>query len=375
MKIAFIGQKGIPAQFGGVERHVDELANELVRRGHDVTVYVRSWYTPAGMHEYRGARLVHIPSLRTKNFDTITHVFLSLIHAVQEKPAVIHIHGVGPALLSWIPRVFARTSKVVVTFHCIDRNQRKWGWFARTMLHVGEWAACVFPHKTIAVSRVLQEYCRTTYGRETEYITNGVNPQCFPPGTLLTTWNLEKEKYLLVLSRLIAHKGIHYLINAWKLAKEMSPKIFSSYKLVVAGGSYFADAYVTELHRLASSDPSIIFTGWVSGRDVGELVGNCALFVHPSDVEGLPIAVLEALVCGRPTLVSDIPEHRELVLDARFWFKRGDERDLAERLVALMSDKALCQRFAVQNQKRIKDEYNWSKVADAVDFLYASLLV
>lgn len=371
MRIAMIGQKGIPAQFGGIERHVDELSRELVRRGHEVTVYVRPWYTPEAMTEYEGVKLIFIRSWHTKNFDAITHTFLSLMHVVTTKPDVIHIHGVGPALLAWIPRLFAPRSKTVVTFHCVDRHQRKWSWFAQTMLHLGEWAACAFPHTTVVISHVLKEYCQNVYGYKTDYITNGVTPSVVPPGRALAKWDLEKEKYFLMLSRLIPHKGAHYLVKAWRSLRTFHPESIAGFKLVIAGGSHFTDEYVEELYALAEKDPTIIFTDWVRGGEVAELVSSCKLFIHPSDVEGLPIGVLEAMAVGRPVLVSDIPEHREVLPDERFWFNHGDPEDLAESLRILLKSPALLSEAAIFNQERTAKEYNWKTIAAELETLYA----
>lgn len=370
MRIVFVGQKGIPAQFGGIERHVDELSRELARRGHDVTVYVRPWYTPETMTEYEGVKLIYIRSWHTKHFDAITHTLLSLAHAVTTKPDVIHIHGVGPALLAWIPRLFAPRSKTIVTFHCVDRNQRKWGWFAQTMLHLGEWAACAFPHRTVVISRVLQEYCKNIYGYETTYITNGVTPSVIPPGLTLAKWHLEKEKYFVMMSRLIPHKGAHFLVKAWRSLRLHHPEIIAGFQLVVAGGSHFTDDYVRDLHALAEKDPTIIFTDWVKGPEVAELVSNCKIFIHPSDVEGLPIGVLEAMAAGRPVLISDIPEHREVLPDARFWFNHGDVEDLSESLRLLLKSPSLLVEAARFNRDRTMKEYNWQMIAAELEKLY-----
>lgn len=370
MRIAMIGQKGIPAQFGGIERHVDELSRELVRRGHEVTAYVRPWYTPKSLVDFDGVKLIHIRSWHTKNFDAITHTLLSLAHAVTTKPEVIHIHGVGPALLSWIPRIFSPKSLTVVTFHCVDRHQRKWSWFAQKMLHLGEWATCFFPHRTVVISHVLQTYCQKVYGAKTDYITNGVTRNMVPAGPTLAKWGLTKDKYFVMMSRLIPHKGAHYLIKAWILLRKECPEILGSNRLVIAGGSHFTDEYVAELHALADSDPSIIFTGWVQGNEVSELVSNCKIFIHPSDVEGLPIGVLEAMSVGRPVLISDIPEHREVLPDERFWFKQGNVTDLADSLRILLKSPALLAEAARYNVKRVEDEYNWKIIAAELEKLY-----
>src|SRR5512135_3607806 len=144
MKGAMIGQKGIPTRFGGIERHVEALAVRLGRKGHDVLVYTRAWYAAPKRRFSQGVRTIATPTIRTKNLDAIVHTFTSTVHAIREGVDVIHYHGVGPSLLAWIPRVFAPRIKVVATFHCIDRNHQKWGLLARTMLGIGERAACLF---------------------------------------------------------------------------------------------------------------------------------------------------------------------------------------------------------------------------------------
>src|SRR5512135_1685347 len=158
MRIAIIGSKGIPARAGGIERHVEELATRLAKRSFDVTVYTRPWYTGTQKLSHQGVRLVPLASLKTKHFDAITHTFVSTLHAMKENVDVYHFHGVGPALLAWLPRVFRPKAKVIVTFHCLDRRVRKWGRFARFMLKFGEWAATHYAHKTIVVSKTLAHY-------------------------------------------------------------------------------------------------------------------------------------------------------------------------------------------------------------------------
>ena len=162
MKIAMIGQKGMPAVWGGVERHVEELATRLVKNNHQVTVYSRSWYSQK-RSKYQGVTLRFVPSIHTKNLDTITHTLFSTIDALRRDFDIIHYHGVGPALLSFIPRLLKPRAKVIVTFHCQDRLHGKWSFFAKIMLRLGEFAACKFPHETIAVSQTLQKYVKEKY--------------------------------------------------------------------------------------------------------------------------------------------------------------------------------------------------------------------
>ncbi len=369
MRIAMIGQKGVPAHFGGVERHVEELALKLVGQGHEVVAYARSWYTPPMVHSYHGITVVHTPTIHTKHLDAIVHTFTATLDALRRKPDIIHYHGVGPALLAWIPRLFARRTKVVVTFHSIDRHHQKWGMLARLFLHLGEWAACRFPHETIVVSKVLEEYCRARYGRETTYIPNGVTASCSTP-QLLSQWNLRPFHYVLMVSRLVPHKGAHDLIAAWQLARKERLELLRNFQLVIAGGGHHTEKYVTRLHLMAEHDPSIVFTGWVKGRVLEELYANTALFVHPSEAEGLPIAVLEAMACARPALVSDIPEHREIILDQRFWFSVRDVKALAQKIIHLLEQPRLLEEVGVHNKSYAEKFYNWDTIAAKAEDVY-----
>ena len=376
MRIAMIGQKGIPAIYGGIERHVEELSRELVKQGHEVLVYARGWYSTVVVAKYQGIKIVHTPTLHTKHLDAITHTFISTLHAIfKEKPQVIHFHGVGPAVLSFLPRLLSPKTKVVATFHCIDRYHQKWGVFARLMLAVGERAACLFPHQTISVSRTIQNYCLNEYQKITAYIPNGViAPVGNSNPAALGEFGLEANKYILMVSRLVRHKGAHYLLHAWQFAKQQYPELFRDTKLAIVGDSAFTDDYLHELKAIARGDNSIVFTGWQHGRILDELYANAGLFVHPSENEGLPITVLQAMSCGRPVLVSDIPEHQEVILDKRFWFQNASIVSLSDKLVELLKDKTALEIAGAQNKETVIAKYHWTDIARETQKLYGSPL-
>lgn len=374
MKIAMIGQKGIPAIYGGIERHVEELSTRLAEGGFDVSVFCRPWYgnkTEEKMKVYKGIKLVYLPSLKTKHFDAISHTFLATIYASFGKFDIIHYHGVGPALLSWLPRIFCRKTKVVTTFHCIDRKHQKWGFFAKVILRAGEWAACRFAHETITVSKTLQQYCSEAYDKDTAYVPNGVSvAESFSnqPSGILEKYNLEKDKYLLMVSRLVRHKGAHYLIRAFRELQEKDAR-FCDLKLVFAGDSVFTDDYVKELKDLAKEDQNIVFVGFQSGRPLEDLFLNSLAVVHPSESEGLPIAVLEAMSYGKVVLASDIPENMELIKDFGFSFQNKNVRDLTLRLKEVLMCHDLRER-GEEAKKFVADNYNWEHVVSEVKKVY-----
>ncbi len=372
MIIAMIGQKGIPAVFGGVERHVDELSKRLAARDLDVRVYARKWYTKETPSHVNGCTVIYTPSLHTKHLDTVTHVLSSTIHAMRSAADVIHYHGVGPALLAWIPRVFSPKKKIVVTFHSIDRKHAKWGWFARLMLRFGEKAACSFAHETIVVSRTIKQYTRDVYDCEAVFIPNGVPLYEKAKDTaILNTFGLEPNNYIVIVSRLIPHKGIQYAIEAFNNLTERNPAALKGKKLAIVGEGYYTDHYVKSLHKQAENNPNIIFTGFQSGEQLAQLFSHACLMLHPSDNEGLPITVLEAMSYGLPVLLSDIPEHMELVEERTFLFERGNIASLETSVTTLLeaSQETLDARGR-RNRQIIEHLYEWNRITDNIVHIY-----
>jgi glycosyltransferase involved in cell wall biosynthesis len=375
MRIAMIGQKGIPAIFGGVERHVHELSVRLVRRGHDVTVYSRHWYVHENKADsFAGVKIKKVKSIHTKHLDTITHVFLSTIHAIGQKYDVIHYHGVGPALLSWMPRVFSPQTKVINTFHSIDRKHEKWGLFARLVLKMGERATCSFAHQTIAVSRTIQKYVRDVYDVDVSYIPNGVPVYTkSKKKDKLNQWNLKSKSYILVVTRLIPHKGVHYAIAAYKKLLHANPKVVGNKKLVIVGDGYYTEEYVSYLKKMAGGEKKIVFTGFQTKENLRQLFSNALLMIHPSNNEGLPITVLEGMSYGLPILVSDITEHRELIPEPEYNFTHGDAESLKTHLEKILKrSSATLMSRGKKNKQSITRDFEWKNIVDETEELYAS---
>lgn len=361
-----IGQKGIPARFGGVERHVHDLSTHLVKQGVAVTVYSRAWYTKGTQETVDGIDVIHIPTIRTKHLDTIVHTLLSTLHAMMSSTDIIHYHGIGPSLLSWLPRLFTPRITVITTFHSVDRKHEKWGWFARTILKIAERTACTFAHRTIAISTTIAQYARDVYDCETEYIPNGIETaQSYYGSNALATWHLTPGKYIVMLSRLIPHKGAHYLIDAYIAFKKNNPEL--SFPLVIIGDGYHTDAYVSSLHERAKHHPDIIFTGFQYGDTLKQLTAHAALMVHPSDQEGLPITVLEGMSYGLPVLLSDIPEHKQLVQEKQWLFDHGDATHLAKQLTLILgSEERVRDASGEKNRAYVEAEYNWDRLIDRI---------
>lgn len=370
MKISMIGQKGLPAQFGGIETHVSELSTRLVRLGHQVTVYGRTWYVPRGTTAVNGIRIVRLPSVPTKTMDAASATILSVLHAVTlVRPDVYHFHGVGPALFSWIPRIFAPRATVVTTFHSIDRTHEKWGWFARFMLRLGERAAFAFADETITVSKTLTKYAEKEYGRRASYIPNGITPvRTSVDPLLLSPFGLEPFDYIAMVSRLVPHKGAHTLIAAWQRARASAPELMKNLKLAIVGGSAFTDEYVRKLKMMSAHDSSIVMTGYQRGETLDALFAGARFMVHPSVSEGLPIAVLEEMSYGKAVIAADIPETMEVVSEYGIPFPAGDIEALSESIIDLAADPMPAAAIGHAARTFVEDEYHWDDIAhDVID--------
>ncbi len=365
MKIAMIGQKGVPiSQGGGVEKHVQELAVRLAEMN-TVIAYTRPQYTPTSYRYYFKVKLVSLPSIATKHLDTITHTFLAIVHAtLKEKVDIVHIHSVGPALLTWLPRLLRPKTQVIVTFHSMDRQHQKWGKFARFMLWLGEWIAMKFAQEVITVSKALQSYTFEMYGRLTTYIPNGIAEMNIVPAKMITNqFGLTPNNYILAVNRLVRHKGVHHLIKAYQ-------QLNTDKKLVIAGGSVFTDHYVQELHALANGNPNIIFTGNQTGTILAELFSNSYCYVLPSESEGLSIALLEAAAYGKTVIAADIPANAEIVMHCGMSFKCNDIQDLKAKLEQALINSAVVAQTGTLGQKYVLAHYHWDDIAKRTNRLY-----
>lgn len=382
MRIAMIGQKGfeIGERGGGIEQHVRALSLYLGRRGHEVTVYARRRYVPvASASTPRSRRNVHpgvtvrfMPTVYRKNLEAIVHTFVCTMDALFRDYDIYHYHGVGPSTLAWIPRLLKPKARVVCTFHSQDRFHRKWGWYARLYLWFGEWAACAFPHATVAVSHTIQVYARKHYGRQVIYIPNGAEVQSVSATGRIAAFGLEPRRYILNVGRLVPHKGVHYLIEAFKHGKDsgMAPH---DLKLAIVGSATYTSSYEKLLRAMAEGRDDILLLGYQSGEALRQLYAHAYLYVQPSESEGLPVVVIEAMSFGRPVLASDIPENLEAMCRAGFSFANKSVSDLSEKLVELINHPEVVEEAARLTQRTVRAHFNWEMIAVHTEAVYLSI--
>lgn len=369
MKIAMLGHKRIPSREGGVEVVVEELSTRMVRLGHDVTCYNRSGHHVSGKEydghvqsEYQGVTLKTVPTLDKKGLAAMTASLSGAICAALGNYDVVHFHAEGPCAMLWLPKLFGK--RCIATIHGLDHQRAKWGKFASAYIMAGEKAAVKWADEIIVLSQGVQAYFRSTYGRETRLIPNGVNrPDILPAQQITEQFGLSKDSYILFLGRLVPEKGVRYLVEAFQ-------NVHTEKTLVIAGGSSDTLAFAEELQKLAKGDRRILFTGFVQGQLLEELYSNAYVYVLPSDLEGMPLSLLEAMSYGNCCLTSDIAECAEVVDDHGVTFLKSNTQALQQALQRLCNEPELVQKFKDGAADFICGKYNWDEVVAQTLELY-----
>lgn len=369
LRIAMLGHKRIPSREGGIEIVVEELATRMAKKSHSVTCYNRKGHNVAGsefdgtkLKTYKGVTLQEVFTIDKRGLAAMTASVSASLRAALGNYDVVHIHAEGPAFMCWLPKLFGK--KVIVTVHGLDHQRAKWGKFASWYIRSGEKNAVRFADEIIVLSKGVQDYFQNTYGRTTRFIPNGVNKaKPRKARQIAEKWGLTKDSYILYLGRIVPEKGERYLIEAFKQTK-------TDKKLVIAGGSSDTQAFMDELKSLAKDDDRIIFTGFVQGEILEELYSNPYIYTLPSDLEGMPLSLLEAMSYGNCCLTSDIPECAEVVEDKALLFRKSDVSDLKVKLQNACDHPEMVETYKAQAEEFICRKYNWDDVVEKTLKLY-----
>ena len=369
LNIVMLGHKRIPSREGGVEIVVEELASRMVAAGHQVTCLNRAGshvsgkeFDAAALTNYKGIRIKTVPTLDKKGLAAMTASVTGAIAAVFGRYDVVHFHAEGPCAMLWLPKLFGK--RCIATVHGLDHQRAKWGKFARTYIMLGEKCAAKFADEIIVLSKGVQQYFLDTYGRETVFIPNGVScPEQREICEIRERFGLEKDGYILYLGRLVPEKGITYLIDAFKSVK-------TEKKLVIAGGSSDTDMFAQELKNRAEGDERILFTGFVQGRVLEELYSNAYVYTLPSDLEGMPLSLLEAMSYGNCCVTSDIEECASVTGEHGLTFPKGNTDALAVLLQKLCDEPAVVKAYQKTARDYITQKYNWDDVTRKTLELY-----
>lgn len=360
IKIAMIGHKRIPSREGGVEIVVEELATRMTKLGHDVICYNRGGKhvldkseKVKNLKEYNGIKLEKVLTIDKKGLAAMTSSFFGALKILFSKNEVVHFHAEGPCAMIPIIKIFSK-KKIVATIHGLDWKRDKWGSIASNYIKFGEKMAVKYSDEIIVLSKSVQNYFKKQYKRDTCFIPNGVSkPKISGVNIIKKKYQLEKNSYLLFLGRVVPEKGVHYLIDAYQQAK-------IDKKLVIAGAASDTDSYYQELKGKVKDTKNIIFTGFVQGKELEELYSNAYVYILPSDLEGMPLSLLEAMSYGNCCLTSDIPECATVIEDKGITFKKSNIRDLIKKLEELSDEKV--EKYKQESQNYILKKYNWDDV-------------
>lgn len=373
MRIAMIGHKRFGSREGGVEVVVTELAKRMAALGHEVTCYDRSGSdvmtgdaTETRERIIDGVRVVPVKTIDKKGLAAASASYYATKAAIADKPDVIHFHAEGPC--ACLPMAHKAGIRTVATIHGLDWQRAKWGRLGSAYIKHGEKAAVKSADEIIVLSRSAQEYFEQTYNRKTVFIPNGMNPkEPRPADEIRQRWDLEEGSYILFLGRLVPEKRPELLIDAFK-------NIETDKRLVIAGGGSDTSEYEQQLHEQAESDRRVIFTGFVTGEPLAELYSNAYCYVLPSDVEGMPMSLLEAMAYGRACVTSDIPECSNVLAGTGVTFSRGDVSALRDALAPLLANTAHASELGAAAKARVESEFDWDSVVERTLVEYGGAL-
>lgn len=365
LNIIMFGHKHMLSREGGIEIVVKELAIRMAERGHKVVCFDRKTHHVSGSElkekrKYKGVKIVPVWTVDCKGLAAVTSSFAAAWKAIKSKADIIHIHAEGPALMCWVLKM--KGKRVIVTIHGLDWQRAKWGCIAGWYIKAGEKVAAKWADEIIVLSHSTKEYFKSTYNRNTTFIPNGVSkPVIREASEIIRRWGLDKDSYVLFSGRIVPEKGLLYLIEAWE-------KVTTDKKLVIVGGSSDTQKFMDELKEI--SGENIIFTGFQQGRILEELYSNAYIYALPSDLEGMPLSLLEAMSYGNCCVVSNIAECIEVVGDKAVSFSHGNAGELRMVLQKLLDEPEQVQKYKAGAAEYIFSKYNWDYVVEQTLELY-----
>lgn len=361
LKIALLGGRGIPARYGGYETLMEEVAPRLADRGLDVTVYCRSHYTPRSLEDYRGVRLVVLPTIRTKHLDTPVHTLLSCLHAIFGRfDAVLLVNAANAA---FIPLLRATRTPVALHVDGIEQQRAKWGWLGRKVYTISEYLATRLPSVLVTDAAVIRDHYRDRHGASSTLIRYGVDPQPLPAGETLEKLDLESRRFILYVSRFEPENNPHQVVEAYKSVKGDLP-------LVMVGDAPYASRYIESFEKAA--DPRTVFPGALYGEAYRELLSHALAYVQATEVGGTHPALVEAMGYGNCLVVNDTPENREVAGEDAIYFTARDPRSLTEALQRVLDEPELADSMRNAAKERAR-RFSWSHISDDYESLFTKL--
>lgn len=360
MKIAILGTRGIPANYGGFETFAEQLGARLSARGHDVTVYGRKHYSTITEKFYRGVELITLPTIQHKYFDTIIHTFLSVLHAAPRKYDIILICNAANSIFSFIPRLFG--TPTLVNVDGLERKRKKWNWIGRSYYLLSEWLSTFLPSAIVTDAQVIQDYYATRYKKESEMIAYGAEVARRADPEKLEKFGLLPNRYILYVSRLEPENNAHLVIESYQKVRTEMP-------LVIVGGAPYAEEYIAGLK--STRDPRVKFPGFVFGEDYRALQQNAFCYVHATEVGGTHPALIEAMGAGNCALTLNTPENREVINGAGIVY--DSVADLTAKLQRIIDHPEMIGEYRRRAMARVLELYNWEQITDQYEELLSNL--
>lgn len=362
LRVALLGSRGIPGRYGGYETLMEELAVRLVQAGHEVTVYCRSHFTPKGLRQHRGAKLVVLPTLRTKYFDTPVHTLLSCLHAAFRRFDAVLIVNSANAL--FVPLLRWTGTPVALHVDGIEKRRAKWGWPGRMVYAVSERLATWLPTVLVTDAEVIRQHYLARYGAESTVITYGVEPDVPPEPEVLPRLGLEDQRYFLYVSRFEPENNPHRVAEAYR-------SVTGDLPLAMVGGAPYARRFIDGFTREA--DPRIRFPGPIYGAGYRELLGHARAYIHATEVGGTHPALVEAMGYGCCPVVNDTPENREVAGPEALYFRAAEPETLARHLSRLAENAEEARERGLNAAKRAQELYSWDGVCRHYESMFLSM--
>lgn len=362
MKIALMGTRGIPANYGGFETFAEALAVGLANQGHQVTVYCRSNNTKYEGKYYKGVKLAILPTIPHKYLDTVAHTFISTLHGLFCRYDAVLICNSANSLFSFIPRLVG--SKVALNVDGLEWKRKKWNKLGQTFYKISEYFATKFPTVIVTDAKVVQSYYQTKFKADSTFIPYGAPTEKVTTKYILDKYNLETDKYVLYVSRLEPENNAHLVVRAFEQVK-------TDLKLVVVGDAPYSSEYIANLKK--TKDSRIIFTGYVFGLSYPELQSNAYVYIQATEVGGTHPALLEGMGYGNCVLANDVPEHREVLSDTGLYFTTQEPGNLQKKIQYLLDSPQIVEEYKTKASERIKNTYSWDKIVADYEVLFENM--
>lgn len=362
MKIAIMGIRGIPANYGGFETFIEEMAPRLARRGHDVTVYGRANMIDYADEMYKGVRIKILPTISHKYLDTVVHTLICTLYSFFQRYDVVFICNSANAIFAWLPRLLAKPT--VLNVDGLEWKRQKWNWLGKTFYRVSEYLATFTATTLVSDARDVQQYYKSKFNKQTTFIPYGAPEVPETSRQALDQYGLQPRHYVLYVSRMEPENNAHRVVQAFEKTK-------TDLRLVMVGDAPYSSAYIQQLR--STQDPRIIFTGYVFGQGYRELQSHAYLYVQATEVGGTHPALLEGMGYGNCVLANEVPEHKEVLRDAGVYFHTRDDLNLAEQMQYLLDHPEVVQGYREKVRTHVHQHYSWDKVTNDYEALFARI--